>query len=166
MGRQRQGPGQSLTRTDERLDPGDRGERHVPPGGRYLSSRRHGPYGSDPRTSVVDADCRCWDIPNLWVCDGSVFPTQPERHHLNHHHDSPDASEEDMKPVQWHQREEATEYRRNRRSAGSSSPVPRDGQPVRHSPRAADPRARKPFARTGSGTGRRGGGGGRFRRPG
>ncbi len=31
--------------------------------------------GSDPRTSVVDADCRCWDIPNLWVCDGSVFPT-------------------------------------------------------------------------------------------
>jgi choline dehydrogenase-like flavoprotein len=31
--------------------------------------------GADPRTSVVDADCRCWDIPNLWICDGSVFPT-------------------------------------------------------------------------------------------
>ncbi len=31
--------------------------------------------GSDPRTSVVNADCRSWDIPNLWVCDGSVFPT-------------------------------------------------------------------------------------------
>ncbi|MGY6157482.1 GMC family oxidoreductase [Paraburkholderia graminis] len=31
--------------------------------------------GDDPRTSVVDADCRCWDIPNLWICDGSVFPT-------------------------------------------------------------------------------------------
>jgi choline dehydrogenase-like flavoprotein len=31
--------------------------------------------GSDPRTSVVDADCRSWDIPNLWICDGSVFPT-------------------------------------------------------------------------------------------
>ncbi|MGH8599844.1 MAG: GMC family oxidoreductase [Burkholderiales bacterium] len=31
--------------------------------------------GSDPRTSVVNADCRCWDIPNLWICDGSVFPT-------------------------------------------------------------------------------------------
>ncbi len=30
--------------------------------------------GSDPRTSVVDADCRSWDIPNLYVCDGSVFP--------------------------------------------------------------------------------------------
>jgi choline dehydrogenase-like flavoprotein len=31
--------------------------------------------GSDARTSVVDADCRSWDIPNLWICDGSVFPT-------------------------------------------------------------------------------------------
>ncbi|HUI13259.1 MAG TPA: GMC family oxidoreductase [Xanthobacteraceae bacterium] len=31
--------------------------------------------GTDPRTSVVDADCRSWDIPNLWICDGSVFPT-------------------------------------------------------------------------------------------
>jgi len=31
--------------------------------------------GDDPRTSVVDADGRSWDIPNLWVCDGSLFPT-------------------------------------------------------------------------------------------
>jgi choline dehydrogenase-like flavoprotein len=31
--------------------------------------------GDDPRTSVVDLIGRCWDIPNLWVCDGSVFPT-------------------------------------------------------------------------------------------
>ncbi|HEX7711380.1 MAG TPA: GMC family oxidoreductase [Sphingomonadaceae bacterium] len=31
--------------------------------------------GSDRATSVVDADCRSWDIPNLWICDGSVFPT-------------------------------------------------------------------------------------------
>ncbi len=31
--------------------------------------------GDDPTTSVVDSDCRSWDIPNLWVCDGSVFPT-------------------------------------------------------------------------------------------
>ena len=31
--------------------------------------------GDDPDTSVVDADCRSWDIPNLWICDGSVFPT-------------------------------------------------------------------------------------------
>jgi choline dehydrogenase-like flavoprotein len=31
--------------------------------------------GTDPARSVVNADCRSWDIPNLWVCDGSVFPT-------------------------------------------------------------------------------------------
>ena len=31
--------------------------------------------GDDRRSSVVDADCRSWDIPNLWICDGSVFPT-------------------------------------------------------------------------------------------
>jgi choline dehydrogenase-like flavoprotein len=31
--------------------------------------------GDDPATSVVNADCRSWDIPNLWVCDGSIFPT-------------------------------------------------------------------------------------------
>ena len=31
--------------------------------------------GSDPETSVVGPDCRTHDIPNLWVCDGSVWPT-------------------------------------------------------------------------------------------
>ncbi len=31
--------------------------------------------GADPASSVVNADCRSWDIPNLWICDGSVFPT-------------------------------------------------------------------------------------------
>jgi choline dehydrogenase-like flavoprotein len=31
--------------------------------------------GADPATSVVDADGRSWDIPNLWICDGSLFPT-------------------------------------------------------------------------------------------
>jgi choline dehydrogenase-like flavoprotein len=31
--------------------------------------------GSDPETSVVDADGRTWDISNLWICDGSLFVT-------------------------------------------------------------------------------------------
>jgi len=31
--------------------------------------------GDDSATSVVNGDCRSWDIPNLWICDGSVFPT-------------------------------------------------------------------------------------------
>jgi choline dehydrogenase-like flavoprotein len=29
----------------------------------------------DPQTSVVNADCGSRDIANLWICDGSVFPT-------------------------------------------------------------------------------------------
>ncbi len=31
--------------------------------------------GDNPATSVVNADGRSWDIPNLWVCDGSIMPT-------------------------------------------------------------------------------------------
>jgi hypothetical protein len=31
--------------------------------------------GANPKDSVTNADGRCWDIPNLWICDGSVFPT-------------------------------------------------------------------------------------------
>ncbi len=31
--------------------------------------------GFDPATSVTNADGRTWDIPNLWICDGSLFPT-------------------------------------------------------------------------------------------
>jgi choline dehydrogenase-like flavoprotein len=33
------------------------------------------PMGADPGQSVTDADGRTWEIPNLWVCDGSLFPT-------------------------------------------------------------------------------------------
>lgn len=32
--------------------------------------------GADPRTSVVDKFGRAHDIPNLFVCDGSILPTQ------------------------------------------------------------------------------------------
>jgi choline dehydrogenase-like flavoprotein len=31
--------------------------------------------GNDPKTSVVDRWCRSHDVKNLWVVDGSVFPT-------------------------------------------------------------------------------------------
>ncbi len=32
--------------------------------------------GSDPELSVVDSDHRVWELPNLFVADGSVMPTQ------------------------------------------------------------------------------------------
>ncbi|RUT24922.1 choline dehydrogenase [Asaia sp. W19] len=31
--------------------------------------------GFSAENSVVNADCRSWDVPNLWICDGSIFPT-------------------------------------------------------------------------------------------
>jgi choline dehydrogenase-like flavoprotein len=31
--------------------------------------------GSSPDSSVVDQDGRSWDVRNLWICDGSLFPT-------------------------------------------------------------------------------------------
>ena len=31
--------------------------------------------GTDPKESVTNADGRSWDIPNLWICDGSLCPT-------------------------------------------------------------------------------------------
>ncbi len=32
--------------------------------------------GADPERSVVDSDHRAWDVPNLFIADGSVMPTQ------------------------------------------------------------------------------------------
>ena len=32
--------------------------------------------GTDPENSVVDADHRVWGVPNLFVADGCVCPTQ------------------------------------------------------------------------------------------
>ncbi|ETW24811.1 hypothetical protein MGAST_06330 [Mycobacterium gastri 'Wayne'] len=32
--------------------------------------------GSDPQTSVVNSDQRTWAVPNLFIADGSVCPTQ------------------------------------------------------------------------------------------
>jgi choline dehydrogenase-like flavoprotein len=31
--------------------------------------------GNDPKTSVVNADHRTYDVPNLFLCDGSSFVT-------------------------------------------------------------------------------------------
>jgi choline dehydrogenase-like flavoprotein len=35
--------------------------------------------GSDPKSSVVNARCRAHDIPNLYVVDGSIFPSASEK---------------------------------------------------------------------------------------
>ena len=35
--------------------------------------------GTSPETSVIDADHRVWGVPNLFIADGSVMPTQGSR---------------------------------------------------------------------------------------
>jgi choline dehydrogenase-like flavoprotein len=45
------------------------------PGGHHLGTTR---MGTDPRTSVVDGDCRTHQIENLYVAGSSVFPTGGE----------------------------------------------------------------------------------------
>lgn len=35
--------------------------------------------GADPKRSVVDSHCRTHDVPNLYVVDGSVFPSASEK---------------------------------------------------------------------------------------
>lgn len=35
--------------------------------------------GADPKTSLVNAFCRAHDVPNLYVVDGSVFPSASEK---------------------------------------------------------------------------------------
>jgi choline dehydrogenase-like flavoprotein len=32
-------------------------------------------FGEDPRRSVLDRDCKAWDLENLYVTDGSCFPS-------------------------------------------------------------------------------------------
>jgi choline dehydrogenase-like flavoprotein len=44
-------------------------------GGHHLGTAR---MGADPRTSVVDADCRVHGLRNLYVAGGAVFPTSSQ----------------------------------------------------------------------------------------
>jgi choline dehydrogenase-like flavoprotein len=60
---------------DLRYDPASLEEemtRYGAYGGHHIGTAR---MGSDPRSSVVDADCRVHDVHNLYVAGAAVFPT-------------------------------------------------------------------------------------------
>jgi choline dehydrogenase-like flavoprotein len=48
------------------------GEDYRPPGWHLMGTCR---MGSSPNDSVIDRDHRSWDVPNLFLCDGSSMPT-------------------------------------------------------------------------------------------
>jgi choline dehydrogenase-like flavoprotein len=51
----------------------------IQPGGRIIHELGGARMGADPATSVLDADCRAHDVPNLFVADGAPFPSQADK---------------------------------------------------------------------------------------
>lgn len=49
--------------------------RHGAYGGHHIGTAR---MGADPRSSVVDADCRVHGLANLWIAGSAVFPTSSQ----------------------------------------------------------------------------------------
>ncbi len=77
-------------------------------------------WATDPRTASSTRDGRTWSIPNLWICDGSLFPTSGGRQSVADH---PGARLPDRRPDLGRWPEEASyeegarQYRQHRGSA-------------------------------------------------
>ena len=35
--------------------------------------------GADPKVSVTNGWCQTWDVPNLFITDGAVFPSNADK---------------------------------------------------------------------------------------
>ncbi|HZR36285.1 MAG TPA: GMC family oxidoreductase, partial [Nevskia sp.] len=55
------------------------GAKAIAPGGSIIHEVGGAMMGADPRTSVVDPWCRSWDVGNLYLADGSVFPSNADK---------------------------------------------------------------------------------------
>lgn len=63
----------AVKRANEILEAAGGKPRYVVPDSAHLMGGCR--MGHDPETSVVDADCRSHDIPNLYICSAAAFPT-------------------------------------------------------------------------------------------
>ena len=55
------------------------GAKAIAPGGSIIHEVGGAMAGRDPRQSVVDPWCRSWDVNNLFLADGSVFPSNADK---------------------------------------------------------------------------------------
>ncbi len=59
--------------------PGPEENYGIAPGGRIIHELGATRMGSNPRTSVLNANCQAWDVQNLFVADGGPFVSQADK---------------------------------------------------------------------------------------
>ncbi|WP_242104585.1 MULTISPECIES: GMC family oxidoreductase [unclassified Lysobacter] len=55
------------------------GAKAIEPGGYIIHEVGGAIMGDDPKTSVTDQWCRTWDVDNLYLTDGAVFPSNADK---------------------------------------------------------------------------------------
>ena len=55
------------------------GAKAIEPGGYIIHEVGGALMGSDPKASVTDQWCRTWDVDNLYLTDGAVFPSNADK---------------------------------------------------------------------------------------
>jgi choline dehydrogenase-like flavoprotein len=55
------------------------GAKAIAPGGSIIHEVGGAMMGDDARHSVVDRNCRAWEVDNLFLADGSVFPSNADK---------------------------------------------------------------------------------------
>lgn len=62
------------------LDPSaTQGPVKISQGGEMIHEAGTARMGSSPKNSVVDSFGRAWDVPGLWLMDGSILPSNPDK---------------------------------------------------------------------------------------
>jgi choline dehydrogenase-like flavoprotein len=51
----------------------------IEPGGKIIHEVGGALMGSDPKTSVCNGWNQCWDVPNLFLSDGTPFPSNADK---------------------------------------------------------------------------------------
>ena len=55
------------------------GAKAIAPGGLIIHEVGGAIMGADPKVSVTNRWCQTWDVPNLFITDGAVFPSNADK---------------------------------------------------------------------------------------